>query len=83
MHIVDIVDIPTSISVKWESDPEFPPSHISSATQTGNNEFELDGLPLGQAGSMCGEVFVRLERLGGESEGGVRVISRVGLTVGQ
>ena len=30
---------------------------------------------------MRGEVFVRLGRLGGESEGGVRVISRVGLTV--
>ena len=50
MHIVDIVDIPTSISVKWESDPQCPPSDISSATHTGNNEFELDGLPLGQVG---------------------------------
>ena len=52
MHIVDI---PTSISVKWESDPQCPPSDISSATHTGNNEFELDGLPLGQVGSMCGD----------------------------
>ena len=34
---------------------------------------------------MCGvtESFVRLGKLGDESEGGVRVISRVGLTVGQ
>ena len=53
VHIVDIVDIPTSISVKWESDPQCPPSDISSAA--GNNEFELDGLPLGQVGSMCGD----------------------------
>ena len=38
MHIVDI---PTSMSVKWESDPEFPLSHISSATHTASNKFEL------------------------------------------
>ena len=54
VHIMDIVDIPTSISVKWESDPQCPLSDISSA-HTGNNEFELDGLPLGQVGSMCGD----------------------------
>ena len=51
MHIVDI---PTSISVKWESDPQCPPSDNSSATHAGNNEFELDGLPLGQVGSVWG-----------------------------
>ena len=44
VHIVDIVNIPTSISVKWESDPQCPPSDISSATHTGSNEFELDTL---------------------------------------
>ena len=55
VHIVDIVNIPTSISVKWESDPQCPPSDISSATHTGSNEFELDGLPLGQVGSVCGD----------------------------
>ena len=58
VHIVDIVNIPTSISVKWESDPQCPPSDISSATHTGSNEFELDGLPLRQARSMCGDAKV-------------------------
>ena len=58
MHIVDIVNIPTSISVKWESEPQCPPSDISSAIHTGSNEFELDELPLGQVGSMCGDAKV-------------------------
>ena len=52
---VHIVDIPTSMSVKWESDSEFPPSHISSATHTGDNEFELDRMPLRQVGSVWGD----------------------------
>ena len=52
---VDIVDIPVSMSVKWESDSEFSPSHISSATHTGDNEFELDRVPLGQVGSVLGD----------------------------
>ena len=42
------------MSVKWESDSKFPPSHISSATHTGDNEFELDRVPLGQVGSVLG-----------------------------
>ena len=52
MHIVDI---PVSMSVKWESDSEFSPSHISSATHTGDNEFELDRVTLGQVGSVLGD----------------------------
>ena len=52
---VYIVDIPSSTSAKWESDPEFPPSPISSATHVGDNEFELDGVPLGQVGSVWGD----------------------------
>ena len=55
MHIVDIVDIPTSVSVKWESDPQCPPSDISSADHTDDNEFEMDRVPVGQVGSMCGD----------------------------
>ena len=49
---VHIVDIPVSMSVKWEPDSKFSPSHISSATHTGDNEFELDRVPLGQVGSV-------------------------------
>ena len=52
---VHIVDIPVSMSVKWESDSEFPLSHIYSATHTGGNEFELDRVPLGQVGSVLGD----------------------------
>ena len=71
MHIVDI---PTSMSVKWESDSEFPPSQISSATHTGDNEFELyTECHLDRWESWKVRVH----------EGGVRVISREGLTVGQ
>ena len=84
MHIVDIVDILTSISVKWKSDPQCPPSDISSATHTGSNEFELDGVPLGQVESMRGDgKVVRVGKLGSESEGGVTMISMVSFTVGQ
>ena len=61
MHIVDI---PISISVKWEPDPQCPPSDISTATHTGNNEFELDGLPLGQVG-VCGDgKFCKIGKVG-------------------
>ena len=81
---VCIVDIPTSISVKWELDPECPPCDISSATRTDDNEFELYRVPLGQVhgeGVGLRKGFVREGKLAGESEG-VRVISKVGLTVG-
>ena len=46
---------------------------ISSATHTGDNEFELDGEPLGQvgrAGVRCGRGCVVCAVLGGESEEG-------------
>ena len=52
---VHIVDIPVSMSVKWESDSELSLSHISSATYTGDNEFELDRVPLGQVESVWGD----------------------------
>ena len=58
-------------------------SIISSATYTGDNGLELDAVPLGQAGRVCGMAERPcnrcMVRLGGEGEGGgVRLIRRVG-----
>ena len=62
---VHIVDIPTSISVKWESDPQCPPSDITSATHTGSNELELDGLPLDRWGvCVVMESFCKIGKVG-------------------
>ena len=51
---VHIVDIPTSMSVKWvQSVLPLTASIISSATHTVDNRLELDGVPHA-VGRVCG-----------------------------
>ena len=58
---------------------------IFSATHTGDYEFKLDKVPLHGTGEVVwskGKVVWCVGRMRGESEGGARLIRRVGLTAG-
>ena len=57
---------------------------IFSATHTGDYEFELDRVPLGQVRWVWsrGKVVWCVGRMRGESEGGARLIRREELTAG-
>ena len=58
---VHIVDIPTSMSVKWVQNvlPLTASIILYRATHTGDNGLELDGVPhtVGKVWERCGKVF--------------------------
>ena len=61
-YVIQVIYIAPITIERWKSDPECPFSdcghdHHNHATHTGDNEFELDGEPLGQVERRWGEVW--------------------------